>query len=793
MNRKSSFGTVVLMMLLILLPFSLAAMGTQEEPAEEAVEPEEPTETEKPEELEEPEEVAVDPVVEGLEPVRVSQVGYLPAREKLAVVVIEDEAQPFDEFLVRNVRTDEVVYEGELGEPVTDPNSQDVVQHADFSGLEEPGRYRVDVPGLGSSLWFDISEDVYHDALFVTSRSYTLQRSATSFRDPITGLELEGGHHQDAEAEMFFSDEFHEEGDTLDVLGGWYDAGDFGMYIPPSNVTVGQLLLAYEWNPDEFYEGQLAFPAGVEPVMEGAPDMLEEARFNLEWMLKMQRPDGAVYHKNSGLRWPPDATLPEDDTQTRYVFGKSTFGTAGFAGATAMAARLYEDYDQEFADELLHAAELAFDYLEENPEPEFRYDEGQDQGSGPYDKHEDSEERLWAAAELLRTTGDERYDEYIANNDSLDELLDEPSTYISWADALLFGHWAYVNAPAANEERRERARHAILAGAEEVYEQVQADGYNVTLEADEYYWSSAKGAVGRGNLLLKAHALEENVDYVEAALDQIAYIFGRNANSYSYLTGIGDRSPANPHHRISAGTGVEVPGLLVGGPNNQGGDPLLDSFLEEEDPPPAEAYLDLHGSWATNEYAIDYTAPVVFALSYFAFTEEEEIVEPEPEEDIEVGSLEPGIIEAYLDEQELSTFSDGGSDVDYQVEDEVLSMDYRLRSGGWLGLVIAIEKDIYDIEGLRIEYRGEATGHDVRFEIQDAQQVHFQSHFVDDSEDWQTLEVAIDNFEVRGDWQPEGVDPDDDQPFDRALIDNITFSPLTSGQGRLEFRQIEAY
>lgn len=729
----------------------------------------------------------------GLEPVRVSQVGYLPVRAKVAIVVTDDASRPFETFQVRDVRTGEVAYEGTLAAPLPDANSGDVVQHADFSALRIPGRYRVDVPGLGSSLWFDVGERVFHDALFAASRSYTLQRSATSFRDPVTGLTLTAGHLHDREARLYFGDEFHDEGDVIDVLGGWYDAGDFGVYIPPSNVTVAQLLLAYEWHPDAFYAGQITFPVGVERVMDGAPDLLEEVRFNLEWMLTMQRPDGAVYHKKSGLRWPSDSMLPARDTQQRYVFGLSTFGTAGFAGATAMAARVFAHVDPAFADELLDAAERAFAYLEAHPEPAFRFDQGQDQGSGPYRKDDDAEERLWAAAELLRTTGDERYEAFIAENQVLYALLDAPSQAIGWLDASLLGQWAYVHASAADPERQERARRAILAGAEAIVERVRADGYNVSLPTDESYWASAKGAVANGNVLLMAHALEPNAVFVDAALDQVAYVFGRNATAYSYVTGLGHRSPATIHHRIATATGIVTPGLLVGGPNAHGGDPLLDELLETVAPPPAKAYLDLQGSWATNEYAIDYTAPLLFALASFAFGAHDPGDGADAEALGDLAPLELGTIDGYLAPERLGTFTDGASHVAYEIDDGVLTMTYGLRESGWLGLVILVDRHVHDVAGLRIEVRGQASGHEVRFEIKDARGVHFEWLFVDDSAEWRTLAVDLDAFVVREDWQPDGVYPQAGHVFDRARIEMITFSPLTTGQGRLEFRAVEAY
>ncbi|WP_308215563.1 glycoside hydrolase family 9 protein [Sinobaca sp. H24] len=471
-----------------------------------------------------------------------------------------------------------------------------------------------------TSYSFEIREDIYEQQLIDTTRSYTLQRSITDINDPITGLNIEAGHLQDKEAQVYFSDEYYEEGQTIDVAGGWYDAGDFGMYTAPSAVTVAQLLQAYEMNESAFYEGQLDFPEGISN--EGLPDILAEIKFNLEWMESMQRPeDGGVFHKNSGLEW-PGMIEPSEDEQERYVFGISTFSTAQYAASMAMASRIYEDYDEEYSNQLLENAEAAFAYLENNTEPSFRVDEGQDDGSGAYDKGvetgegtEDIEERFWAAAELYKTTGDIKYDAYLDNED-FRELFREQPNYVSWANTHSLGQWAYWTADNGQEERKDDIEAAFTSYAEDTVQQINEDGYSSALSAEEYTWASAKNAIAKGNLLLMADKITPNKEYVDAAIEQLHFVLGRNATGHSFLTGAGDNAPENPHHRIIESTGVYVPGLLVGGPNGFGGDEYLDEWLDSDNPPaPGKAYLDELDSFATNEYAIDYTAPLVLMLS----------------------------------------------------------------------------------------------------------------------------------------------------------------------------------
>ena len=554
---------------------------------------------------------AADPAERG-QAVLVDQVGYRPDDEKLAVVRTAAES-----FSVVETDSGETVASGDLTDPMDDPNSGDTVRHADFSDVREPGSYRLSVgDGAADSYAFAVGEGAWGRTLARLGRRYTLRRANVAIDDPVTGLSWGVGYPQDDAAEMYFGDEFHDEGDTLDMTGGWYDAGDYGKYVTPGAITAAQLLLAYERNPDTFREGQFAIPDDLrEDDTAGMPDLLAEVRYKLEWLARMQRPDGAAYHKVSGASWPGMTTAPDEDDQTRYVYGLSTYGTGMVAGTFAMAARVYREFDADFADRMLDRAELAFDFLAATPDPVFRRDEGQNSGSGGYAKDGDRTERFWAAAELLKTTGDDRYAEYLESD--LAGQFDTRPPAVSWANGLLLGHWAYYTADAADPERRSQVANAITGAADDIVEQVHSEGYRISLTADEYVWASTKIAVAKGCLLLLADEIESDEAYVSAALDQVHYALGRSPTGYAYVTGAGEQAPQNPHSRTVESSGINVPGNVVGGPNAQGNDPDLSAFIENESPQPAKAYLDETGSYASNEPAIDYAAPVVVALAQF--------------------------------------------------------------------------------------------------------------------------------------------------------------------------------
>ena len=554
---------------------------------------------------------AVDLAFDG-EDIKVNQVGYLPDAPKIAVLEGDVEA---DRFQVVDTATMAVVFEGEIGRAGIDVNSGERVRHLDFSDLREEGEYAVVVPGAGSSVKFRIARNVYYAPFFDALRSYTLARSGLAIDDPITGLKHEAGHTQDAEAQLDIDHPHAPAGTVVDVSGGWYDAGDFGKYVTPGAVTAAQLLLAYELHPEKFSVGQLKFPAGFESDVPGLPDVLAEVKYELDWLLKMQRPDGAVYHKVSGLKW-PDMIGPEKDTQPRYVFGMTTYGTGIFAGTMAMAARIYEPFDADYAARLLEAAERAFRFLEANPDPIVLRSEHQDNGSGDYAKSGDEEDRFWAAAELLKTTGDPKYEAYISGK--LSHLLQRDPVIIGWASTIALGQFAYATAETGDPEVKASLKQKLMKAADGIVGRIGRDGYRYSLSSNEYTWASAKNGMAKAQLLLLANELEPKEAYVHGALDQLHYTLGRNAVGTTYLTGSGTEMPNHPHNRMIIGTGTYIPGMLVGGPNKFGGDPELDKLLKRESPPPAKAYVDVAGSWASNEYAIDYNAPLVFVLTWFA-------------------------------------------------------------------------------------------------------------------------------------------------------------------------------
>jgi endoglucanase len=578
--------------------------------------------------------------------VRVNQVGYPKDGHKIAVVTSEfADVSSVSSFEVRDA-SGKVVHSGSLSSAMKDgsPGSGHTVKRADFTAVTTAGEYTV-VVGDHESRPFEIGSpnSVYGDLLVDVGRLYTLKRANADINDPVTGLDIGPGHMQDKNAiiaEPRTSDflKHHNAGDTIDVTGGWYDAGDYGKYVVTHGVTAAQMMLAYERNPEVFSVGQFNIPDSLnDPNVGKMPDVLAEVKYGMKFLTKMQRQDGALFFKLAGKSWPGMEVSPKEDDQKRYVFGLSSAGTALAVGAFAMAARVYQDHDPEYADQMLSRAKKGFQWLQDNPDVVWEMSVDQNSGSGGYTRSSnDAADRYWAAAELYRTTSDSTYDEYIQNGLPKYEkydgtMVDLPAgvrSPISWNNPISLGHYAYAK---TDGQSSSVARTALVKGVyitqryQTGFPDIHNDAYTTGLYS--YYWGCANAGVSRATQVVwgvemsNKSWITKDSSYWKWATEPLHHVLGRSATGYSYVTGHGELSTENPHDRIIQSQNMDepIPGMLVGGPHNN----VFGSGLEGEttsehvsrSTPHAMSYYDDHGAYATNEWAINYTAPLFLALA----------------------------------------------------------------------------------------------------------------------------------------------------------------------------------
>ena len=285
------------------------------------------------------------------------------------------------------------------------------------------GSYYIQIPGVGKSWNFSVSGNVFERTWYLAMRGFYGQRCGTAVD---LGPEFPGYSHPACHLRGEFHPSSGKSG-PRDNIGGWHDAGDYGRYMVNSGVATGTLLWAWEIYGPRLKSIRLKIPE----TGNGTPDILNEVRWNLEWMLKMQDSDGGAWHKQTSTHFPgfiaPDKdTLPSEVIGTGSAPYKSTCATADLAAVAAIAARVYKPYDSQFAGQALDAARRAWEWTEKYPNVIFRNPPGVT--TGEYGDSNCSDERLWAAAELWRTTGEATYHQFFLNNYAAYlPFLDSPS------------------------------------------------------------------------------------------------------------------------------------------------------------------------------------------------------------------------------------------------------------------------------------------------------------------------------------------------------------------------------
>jgi endoglucanase len=536
----------------------------------------------------------------------VNQAGYKTSLQKYFYT-----NYPATSFEVVEEISGNVFYSGQLTLiSSNDPATGMQIRKGDFSNLTREGKYYIRLNTNDTSYHFNISSNVFNDVFQKALKAFYFQRCGSQLFYTHAGIYQRNACHT---GDAFYHSSTGQSGFKLS-RGGWHDAGDYGKYVVNAGISVATLLLAYELFPEYFSSDSLNIPESGN----GIPDILDEVKYEIQWLLTMQASDGSVYHKLTKEQF-ESFVMPSQDSGMRYIYQKSSTATGNFIAVLSRFYRLYKNYDSTLANQCLNAAKNAWNWLINQPSivPPGGFHNPSGTQTGEYGDNNDSDERLWAAAELFESTGEQSYKDYYEFNYNLGGLI---NSTMNWQNVRTLAHITYLFSKQPNTDQNVKTQllNSLISYANTLASRKNTNGFGVSINPGEYYWGSNSQVLNNGILLILAYTKTNDNKYLSAALEQINYILGSNAHNLSFVTGIGKKYPMKPHHRPSEADGIlePIPGFVVGGPNQFLNDPILQQYFNQNTPP-ALCYIDHLQSWASNEVAINWNAPLVFLAGYF--------------------------------------------------------------------------------------------------------------------------------------------------------------------------------
>ena len=578
--------------------------------------------------------------------VRVNQVGYLPFGPKAATLVTDD-VEP-QVWTLKNA-AGRIVSSGRTHPYGMVASAGLKVQEITFDRYTTSGTGYTLTVGDQTSYPFAIGSDLYQKLRQQSKTFFYTNRSGIAIDNALEpGYGRKAGHIGVAPNQGDLAVPCQALGDdsqklydkpwtcngTRDVSGGWYDAGDQGKYVVNGGIAVAQLMMEYERTrtghaePSAYADGTLAIPEAGN----GVPDLLDEARWELTWMMKMQVPAGQQYagmanHKVADADWTGLPLMPADDPQPRVLYRPSTAATLNLAAAAAQGSRLFATVDPAFSAKLLTSATTAYAAAEKTPKlyaPAADAAVDPNPGSGPYDDNDVSDEFYWAAAELYLTTGKARYENAVTSSTYSTGTVFSDGGF-DWGHVAALGRLDLASVP-SKIRNAAGIRHSVVNAADH-YAAMQADeGFGQAYHPKDgnWAWGSNSAILNTMQVLGTAYDLTGKKKYADAVLSSMDYIMGRNALDRSYVTGYGTVYSENQHTRWYANSLDSTlphppPGTVAGGPNSTTtttGDPVSAAMLQGC--VSQFCYIDKIGSWSTNEITINWNAPLSWVSGFLS-------------------------------------------------------------------------------------------------------------------------------------------------------------------------------
>ncbi len=586
--------------------------------------------------------------------IHVDQFGYLSLAEKVAVIAnpqvgsnANTSYTPGGTLQIRNAQTGTMVWSGapqSWNNGATHDRSGDQGWWLDFSDLTATGDFYIFDPTTNErSPTFTIDDDVYTSLMADAGRTFFYNRcnyaKAAPYAEPgwTDGMNF-ANPLQDTECS--FVNDRENAALRRDLSGGWFDAGDYNKYVSFAQSAVHDLLWAYQESPSAFTDTWNIPESG-----NGIPDVLDEVKWEMDWLLKMINPDGSVINKMGSISFSENAAAPPSNNQDRRYYGPTC--TSASIAAAAMLAHAAEVFAQipawsGYANQLETAAISTFNYwlvARNSNSLEYDCDDGTiNAGDADRNDLEQKEIALTAAAHLFSITGEQQYADYLAD-------------YLQEAESFQNGFWGpyknpltsallyYAALPNANVNIANQINDAVSTSASNNWNGYWGfnteDLYRAFMPDWSYHWGSNSIVSHYANLnrLLIRYNLNTvgSETYNRKAAGMLHYLHGVNPFGIVYLSGMEGRGAARGiqeiyHTWFNDGTDWDnsssslfgpAPGFVSGGPNK---DFSLGNISPPAGEPSMKAYKDWNtgfpeNSWEITEPAIYYQAAYIRNLA----------------------------------------------------------------------------------------------------------------------------------------------------------------------------------
>ncbi len=587
--------------------------------------------------------------------VKVNQVGYFCGAAKTARVSYFKKFGSLNgkTYEIVNAETKQVAASGILSDAVYEESfSGEMVHTIRFDEVTKPGTYFIRIPDAGldvsacspydtaggleletlTSVNFEIGDAVYDALLNDLTKYYYYQRQGIEIEEAYAGIFARENLHPNDVKVKKWSDRDNPEAETFDVSGGWYDAGDYGKYVTPGAISLTDLLLAYEMNPEVFAELEMNIPETdpEHPDYVDAPGILSEAKYELDMLLKLEHSskDGSFY--TAANYNTDDNVIYIEDTLYRTSNHESDpaetdlrchLATADMSAVLAQAYIVYREIPAyaDFAEQCLATSLRAWDWIND-PANTLNMSIGAANRTYTFKAADVERSRFQAAGTIYRALSlkgedADAYEKYLianCNTESVTQFF--RAACIGYGHSgrsfLGFFHYLYGNEAPAPEISEAFKQYGTWRAR-----MLKYDTWGLEMPGWGFWWGSNKYVAQSAMTLLLGDlvtygAVQEDVQ--TSIENHVHYLLGVNPLSFSYVSSYGENSVENIFSAIYTKDAKLEPyqcpaGYFTEGANDSN-NPHLSKFT-------GKCFIDSDGEWTTNENTIYGNAAMIFLTS----------------------------------------------------------------------------------------------------------------------------------------------------------------------------------